>query len=915
MLKDGTKLGPFEIVSPLGAGGMGEVYRARDTRLDRAVAIKVLPTHLANDAQLKQRFEREAKAVSSLNHPNICTLYDIGSEGDTDFLVMEYLEGETLLKRLERGPLAGDELFQIAIQITDALDKAHRKGVVHRDLKPGNIMLTPSGPKVLDFGLAKTATPLVPGSSSSGLVTPPGGAAPIDSAGMTASPTMSTPLTTAGSVVGTFQYMSPEQLEGREADARSDIFSLGAVLYEMATAKRAFAGKSRYSVASAILEKDPDPIRSVAPAAPLGLERVVNRCLAKDSEDRWQTARDVTVELQWVAEHGSEMPLAVAPAKTIVKTSPASKLAWGVAAAGVLVAAALGVLYFLRLSVVAPPIRSLIAPPDKVSFAFDGTFGGPVISPDGARLAFPGMDASGKEALWVRPLNSLSAQKLEGTEAASFPFWAPDSQHLAFFQGGKLEKIDVTGGPAVALCEVPNGRGGAWSKDDVIVFAPDSIARQLMRVPAAGGTPTPIATHSDEGSAFSNRWPEFLPDGKHFLYLSGDLAAVGTPKLGIYVGKLDSDEKDFLAQADSNPLYAPPGYLLYLRGRTLMAQRFDAGSQKLNGEAFPVAEQVASPQLFRLGFYTVSGTGLLIFQTGGNAGNGQFVWLDENGKEGGTVTQPGSPDEPLLSPDGKQLAYVATETGVQEQDIWLVDLARSVRTRFTFGPNIADTPVWSPDGTRIAYAWQKKGHGDIYVKDASGAGSPEALFESEADKTPLDWSKDGRYIIYVQLDPKGQTKYDLWALPLFGDRKPFPYLQTQFNEVSGTFSPDGKWVAFESDESGTFEVYISPFPGGGAKWQVSQGGGVQPVWKSDGNALFYIAPGSKLMEAGVKTAGSAVQIGTPQALFQQQMVRSDAYGRAFSVTKDGKKFLVNRSGENVTIPLTLVANWTSGLKK
>jgi eukaryotic-like serine/threonine-protein kinase len=910
MLKDGTKLGPYEILSPLGAGGMGEVYRARDTRLDRDVAVKVLPAHLANDAQLKQRFEREARTVSSLNHPHICTLYDIGREGDTDFLVMEYLEGETLMKRLEKGPLAGEQLFKTAIEISDALDKAHRKGVVHRDLKPGNVMLTPTGAKVLDFGLAKTASPLLPGSSSSGKATPTGA-----SDGMTASPTMSSPLTTAGSVVGTFQYMSPEQLEGREADARSDIFSLGAVLYEMATAKRAFPGKSRYSVASAILERDPEPISSVTPQSPVALERVVGRCLAKDPEDRWQTARDVTVELQWAAEHGSDAPMAVAPPMMIIKTAPASKVAWGIAAAGVLAAVALGVFYFLHLSVTPPLIRSLIAPPDKVSLAFDGTFGGPVVSPDGARLAFPAMDASGKEAIWVRPLNSLSAQKLEGTEGGSFPFWAPDSRHLAFFQGGKLEKIDVTGGPAVALCEVPNGRGGAWGNEDVIVFAPDSIAKQLMRVPAAGGTPTPIATHSDEGSAFSNRWPEFLPDGKTFLYLSGDLAATGSAKLGIYVGKLDSDEKEFLVQADSNALYAPPGYLLYLRGQTLMAQEFDAGSRKLKGEAFPIAEQVASPQLFRLGFYTVSRTGLLIFQTGGNTGNGQFVWLDGNGKEEATVSQPGSVDEPLLSPDGKQLAYVATETGGQEQDIWLLDLARSVRTRFTFGPNIADTPVWSPDGTRIAYSWQKKGHGDIYVKNASGAGSPEALLESEADKVPLDWSRDGRYILYVQLDPKGQTKYDLWALPLFGDRKPVPYLQTQFNEVCGTFSPDGKWVAFETDESGTFEVYISPFPGGGAKWQVSQGGGVQPIWKPDGSAVYYIAPGSKLMQASIKTSGSAVQIGTPQDLFQQQMVRSDAYGRAFSVAKDGKKFLVNKSGENVTIPLTLVANWTSGLKK
>jgi serine/threonine protein kinase len=908
-LEPGKKLGPYEVLSPLGAGGMGEVYRARDTRLDRDVAIKVLPAHLANDTQLKQRFEREARTVSSLNHPHICTLYDIGREGETDFLVMEYLEGETLLKRLERGPLEGDQLFRMAIEVSDALDKAHRKGVIHRDLKPGNIMLTPAGAKVLDFGLAKTAAPLVPGSSSSGKASP-AGATPAMTAGATASPTMSTPLTTAGSVVGTYQYMSPEQLEGREADARSDIFSFGAVLYEMATAKRAFAGKSRYSVASAILEKDPDPISSVAPTAPRALERVVSRCLAKDPENRWQTARDVTIELEMISEGNVEVVAPVSsPVAEGVKTPPLRRwLPWGVAAVSLLVALSLGAVHFLRPSPAPQPIRSLISAPDKVAYAFDGTEGGPVLSPDGTRLAFPGTDATGKEALWVRPLDSLSAQRLEGTEGATFPFWAPDSRHLGFFQGGKMEKIDVTGGPAVTLCDAINGRGGAWSQNDVIVFAPDAIGKQLMRVPAAGGTPAPIPTH--QGS-----WPVFLPDGRHFLYLSGDLASAGTERLGIYVGELGTDKQDFLVQADSGAVYAPPGYVLFLRGSTLMAQPFDAGSQKLKGEAFPVAEQVASPQDFRLGLFTVSQTGLMAYQSGGGSGNGQFTWFDASGKEVGTVGPTGSQDEPLLSPDGRELVYVLTEAGNKEQDIWLMDLARGVKTRFTFGPNIADTPVWSPDSTRIAYAWLQKAHGDIFVKDASGAGNPQPLWESEDDKTPVDWSRDGRYIMYVSLDPKGLTKYDLWALPLFGDRKPFPYLHSQFNEVMGAFSPDSKWVAFESDESGTFEVYLSPFPAAGGKWQVSQGGGVQPVWNHDGTVLYYLGPGGKLMEVSVKEKGAAVEIGTPQELFQHAMVRSDAYGRAYTVAPDGKRFLVNKSGEVITVPLTLVANWTAGLQK
>jgi eukaryotic-like serine/threonine-protein kinase len=915
-LESGKKLGPYQIVSPLGAGGMGEVYRARDTRLDRDVAIKVLPTHLASDPQLKQRFEREAKTVSSLNHPHICTLYDIGREGDTDFLVMEYLEGETLLKRLERGPLSGDELFRTAEEISDALDKAHRKGVIHRDLKPGNIMLTPAGAKVLDFGLAKTTAPLMPGSSSSGKASPAGATAGATAAGMTASPTMSSPLTTAGSVVGTFQYMSPEQLEGREADARSDIFSFGAVLYEMATAKRAFPGKSRYSVASAILEKDPEPISSVAPTAPAALERVVTRCLAKDPEDRWQTARDVTVELQWASEHGSAAPV-TAPAETVtvVKTSPLSKAAWGVAGVSLLAAIALGVAFFLLSPAPVKTIRSQISQPEKTLFAFDGSEGSPQLSPDGNRLVFPANDATGKEALWVRPLDSLSAQRLEGTDGATYPFWSPDSRHLAFFQDGKLKKIDVTGGPAVTLCDVTDGRGGAWSRNDVIIFAPGSMNTSLSRVEAAGGAPSPITTHKGTGSAFSSRWPVFLPDGKHFLYLSGDLTAVGTSKLGIYVGELGTDEQDFLVQADSNALYASPGFLLYLRGGTLMAQPFDAGSRKLKGEAFPVAEQVASPQLFRLGYFTVSQTGMMVYQTGEAASSGQFVWFEADGKPGNVISEPGAEQEPQLSPDGRRLAYQMSDSGGKSADIWILDLERGVRTRFTFGPDIADTPVWSPDGTRIAYDVIQKGRGDIYVKNASGAGSAEALYQSEANKTPVDWSRDGRYILFTALDPQGKTKNDVWALPLFGDRKPFPFIHSEFEEPEAMFSPDTHWVAFESNESGNFEVYLLPFPEGGGKWQVSQGGGVQPIWNRDGKSLYYIAPGGKLMEVSIQEKGAAVEIGTPHELFQTTIADSGPFGRAYSVTPDGKRFLVEKQERGAAPPLTLVANWTTGLKK
>jgi serine/threonine protein kinase len=918
-LEPGKKLGPYEIVSPLGAGGMGEVYRARDTRLDRDVAVKVLPAHLANDPQLKQRFEREARTVSSLNHPHICTLYDIGREGSTDFLVMEYLEGETLQKRLERGPLEGEQLFRMAIEVSDALDKAHRKGVIHRDLKPGNIMLTPAGAKVLDFGLAKTAAPLVPGSSSSGKAAPAGAAdamtAGATAAGATASPTMSSPLTTAGSVVGTYQYMSPEQLEGREADARSDIFSLGAVIYEMATARRAFAGKSRYSVASAILEKDPDPIRSIAPEAPAALERVVSRCLAKDPEDRWQTARDVTVELQWASEHSSDAP-ASSPAVETAKTSPLRRLLpWSMAGLAVAIAAVFAVIYFTRSPAAVSPIRSLISPPEKGSFAFNGPEGVPVLSPDGTRLVFPATDASGKQALWLRPLDSLTAERLEGTEDASFPFWAPDSRHLGFFQQDKLKKIDVTGGPPVTLCDAPGGRGGAWSRNDVIVFAPQILSGGLSSVPSAGGSPTTLASHKTSEGASSNRWPVFLPDGSHFLYLSGDLSAAGTSKLGIYVGELGTDEAKFLLQSDSDALYAAPGYLLFLRGSTLMAQPFDAGSQELKGEAFPVAENVGSPQLFRLGVFTVSQTGLLLYSAGGSgSGGGQLVWLDASGKQLGTVGKPGSGDL-MLSPDGRRLAYVRSDSGGKHPDIWLMDLRRSVETRFTFGPLLNRFPVWSPDGARIAYTSPQNGQFNLFVKDTSGAGSGEPLLQSDAQKFASDWSRDGRYLLYTAVSPQGKSQGDLWALPLFGDRKPFPYLQTQFNEGFGVFSPDVHWVAYESNESGSFEIYLSPFPKGGGKYQVSQGGGVQPHWSREGSEIYYLAPGGKLMEASIKEKVSGVEIGTLRQLFQMPMANTGPAGHAYSVAPDGKRFLVAKEVQGASLPLTLVTDWTAGLKK
>ncbi len=909
MLNPGMTLGPYEIVSPLGAGGMGEVYRARDTRLDRTVAIKVLPAHLADSPERRLRFEREAKAISALNHPHICALYDIGRQESTDFLVMEFVEGETLAARVEKGPLPLDQILQYGIEISDALSKAHRGGVVHRDLKPANIMLTKSGVKLLDFGLAKLAVAPMSSSATSAAGTPP----------LQDMATSSKPLTTEGTLVGTLQYMAPEQLEGREADARTDVFAFGAVLYEMTTGKRAFEGKSQASVIAAILQKDPPPITALQPMTPPALDRVIKKCLAKDPDERWQTVQDLRDELKWILEGGSsvgaihESSLQLAA----VGTSPLQPvwrraLPWAAAAGIFLLAAIFVTITYWRVTR-APTIAvvSQILPPAKRTFEFGQAFASvPQLSPDGRRLVFLANGPQEKPTLWVRSLDSTEAKPLQGTEGASAPFWSPDGDYLGFFAGRKLKKIEVSGGPPVDVCDVALGQGGSWAPDGTILFSPSGTS-PLYRVNAAGGQPVPVTALDQSRQEASHFWPQFLPDNRHFLFY---VVSSSADFSGAYVGSLEGGKPKLLLRGSSNAVFAPPGYLLLVRDGTLMAQRFDLGRLELSGDPVVIAQSVGVTHDIRPAMATASRNGILGYWTGASAAGWQLQWFDRDGKPAGSIGGTQIFYTPRLSPNGKELAVAIGPPGSPTRDIWVFDLARGVETRLTFDPFHNWTPVWSPDGTRLAFSSNPKGQFHIYEKAANGTGTTQPLLEDNATEYVDSWSSDGQYIAYGRQDPQGKPGWDIWILPLFGDKKPFPLLQSQFNKEDPSFSPDGKWLAYDSDESGRWEVYIVPFPQGNGKWQVSTGGAEQPRWRRDGKELFYMSAENELMAAGVQEKNGSLEIGNPQPLFQTNTARS-AF-RTYDVTADGRKFVViTQPTQSSAEPLTLVINWPALLKK
>jgi eukaryotic-like serine/threonine-protein kinase len=882
----GVRLGPYEITSPLGAGGMGEVYRARDTRLDRTVAIKVLPAHLAASPERRQRFEREARAISALTHPHICVLHDVGRHDGIDFLVMEYLEGETLADRLKKGALPLEQVLRCGVEIAGALDKAHRHGIVHRDLKPGNVMLTKSGAKLLDFGLAKLRAPETSAGSE-----------------LSALPTGDKPLTAEGSIVGTFQYMAPEQVEGKEPDARSDIFAFGAMLHEMATGQRAFKGTSQASLIAAILASEPPPISRLQPLTPPALDRVVATCLAKDPDERWQSAHDLLKELTWIRDGG---PTPTAPAARGMKRE---RIAW---TAAVLVAALAGlVVSRWRDATREPPrvIQSALLPPPKTNFA-RGTFfdGPPVLSPDGRRIVFVLRSEDGRTRLWVRALEDAAAQPLVGTEGATYPFWSADSRSLGFFADTKLKRTESSGGPPQILCDAPAGRGGAWNREGVIVFA-GPAGTGLFRVSASGGTPVP-ATHLDAAShETSHRWPFFLPGGRHFVYTVLRAGGSQPEPDGIFLGTLDSNERRQLVAGRSNGAYAPPGYLLFVREGTLLAQPFDATRGEITGDAVPVADPVQTFPPVAIAAFSVSETGLLAYQPGTAGEASQAVWINRAGRQSETGMAAGPIGSLRLSHDGRRVAF-QVEDRQGRGDIWIHDLARRVSSRFTFDPANDFDPVWSPDDTRIVFSSNRTGGGDLYQKATSGGGAEELLFASDYRKSATDWSHDGRIVLFSEFG--ATTRQDIWSLSL-PDRKAQVVLQTEFFETASVFSPDGRWIAYSSDESGRQEVYVRPFPDPGAKSRISRDGGTFARWRGDGKEIFFSTGDGKIMAVDGKT-GVAFEAGDPKPLFTTRLRRSLA--REYEVTPDGQRFLVTVApSDEIAAPITLVQNWSAALKR
>ncbi|HVH29359.1 MAG TPA: protein kinase [Vicinamibacterales bacterium] len=909
-LPPGTRLGVYEVTAQIGAGGMGEVYKGRDTRLDRTVAIKVLPEALAADPEFRERFDREARTISRLAHPNICTLFDVGEEAGTAFLVMELLEGETLESRCARARAKGsglpfDDALRIAVQIADALAAAHRLGIVHRDLKPGNIFLVRSGgasaaiAKLLDFGLARTAAALTVNAATSAPTMPPEA------------------MTARGTILGTFQYMAPEQVEGGQTDARTDIFAFGSVLYEMITGKKAFEGKTQTNLVAAILERDPPPLTTVQPLVPPLVDSIVRKCVAKNPDDRWQTASDLGSALRWAAEGANATTSGATAVAGTPRTSTRRVANGAVAAATILGSVAIGLAvggrYLSTVATPAAPVRFEVQPPANVTLspAPIASAAQLALSPDGRRLAFVAARTHAASQLWVRPLDEVEAQPLPGTEGASYPFWSPDGRFIAFFAGGKLKKIDTTGGVPQVLCPSGAGRGGAWNREGIILFVGQGNS-PISRISASGGMVTAATTFDPGQAVIGQAWPQFLPDGRHFLYFQ---RSSKPEHRGVHVTALDSSSSTRILDSDGMAVYAS-GRLLFVRDGTLFAQAFDDRALQTSGDPVRIGDQV--------GYWTAGlGYAAVTASPSGVLAHGPSVrlttslrWHDRSGASTGPSTAPAQYTTPRLSPDQMSVVVAMTDDATAQPDLWVLGLARGTASRLTSDPATDWFPAWSADGSGLFFGSNRMGVTTPFQKAVGAPEEPaaESLFRAAGATSPSDISGDGRLLLYVQLSQRG---YDLGVLTLTGERKASTFLGTAFNEAQARFSPNTRWVAYASDESGRFEVYVRPFPAASGQTQISIAGGTQPEWRRDGKELFYISADGKLTAVPVTTDGATFSAGTPLGLFDVEVPEPNPpFPTDYAVTADGQRFLVNTVVDQPTRPaLTVILNWTSGLKK
>jgi eukaryotic-like serine/threonine-protein kinase len=898
-LEPGTSLGPFEILAPLGVGGMGEVYRARDTRLGREVAVKVLPEHLSLNPEARARFEREAKTISGLNHPNICVLFDVGREGDVDYLVMELVEGETLSARLARGPLPLVELLRIGREIADALDRAHRAGVVHRDLKPGNIMLTKSGAKLLDFGLAR----------ATGMAGPIGGSG-LTMTALPPSPAEPQPLTAEGTIVGTFHYMAPEQLEGGEADGRSDLWAFGCVLYEMATGQRAFGGKSQASLISSIMSAQPMPLMELAPLVPPALEHLVRACLAKDPADRIQSAHDVKLQLAWITEAGSQST-AAAPAAP--RRRSRASLAWGVASVAVVAGAVAMALALTRPQPVSLPVRAALLPPPGVLFSSSTDKALPLaISPDGAVVAFCARRGEGPDMLWVRPLDSEDAQPLAGTEGAEGPFFSPDGRSLGFFAHGQLKRVDVTGGPVIELAPIISARGGTWGRDDVILFTKGSYG-PVSRVSADGGTVTEVTELDSAQGEATHRYPHFLPDGRHFLYLSRRTGAGSGREPTIYARSLDSAAPTPVLEVASNVLFAS-GHLLYVRGGILMAQRFDPGKLAVTGPAIPLVDDARMDERFSRGVFAASRNGVLICMTGKDQTRTQLRWLDRSGRKLGDVGEPADytyGGTPQLSPDGSSAVLPIANRDRGTSDVWIVELETGRRRKLTVDTKDHPGAAWLADGKSVVVTRMDQEQGGLERIRVDGTHVEELLPGPVSNFLfPLSSNRNG-FALYASEGRGIESGSDIWVTNLLGDRTPVAFAAGPVREAQAQFSTDGSFVAYATEETGRMEVVVAAFPQPGGRWQVSQDGGSEPRWRRNGRELFYVDRENYIVCVDVTLAAGGLEMGASRRLFQFHGAGGDW---RYDVSVEGDRFLVTTPlEEDLASPVTLITDWTHGL--